>query len=94
MRPLLALHVHPDLNLVTPDLVADLVNAYLDREFGRVGPVREPVSVRALHSVEDLRAYQAGEMVLYRKPARKVGDRYVYEKDGVRTELQQLKAFD
>ncbi len=90
MKPLLALHVHPDAPDLTPAYLADLINEKMDREFARSG-VRELVSVRLLANVEDLRAYEAGEMVLYRKPARKVGDRIVYERNGQRIELEQTR---
>lgn len=89
MKPLLALHItHPDIE---PDYVADLLNAALDREFGRTGA--ELVSVRTLATPEELRAYMAGEMVLYRKPARRRGNKITYQRDGIEHHLEQTTAF-
>ena len=70
------------------EYLGDILNRALDREFGA-----ELVSVRLLTEPDELRAYEAGEMVLYRKPARRVGNTIVYRKDGEERRLEQLTAF-
>lgn len=89
MRPVLAISVHPSLGAsLDREYLADLLNRALDREFGS-----ELVSVRLLTEPEDLRAYEAGEMVLYRKPARRQGNTITYRKDGEEHRLEQIVAF-
>lgn len=90
MRPLLALHIEPDRG-IDPAYVADVLNVALDREFGRGG--EELVSVRAITSPEELSAYEAGQMVMYRKPARRQGDIITYQANGEVRRLQQTSLF-
>lgn len=89
MRPLLSLVIRTDIApALDPEQIADMINFAMDREF--TGGV---VNVRVLRTVEDLQAYESGQMVMYRKPARKVGNKIVYERDGVRHELEQETLF-
>ena len=87
MKPVLAISVAPGMALDN-EYLGDILNRALDREFGA-----ELVSVRLLTEPDELRAYEAGEMVLYRKPARRVGNTIVYRKDGEERRLEQLTAF-
>lgn len=90
MKPLLALHIESDRG-ITAEYVADVLNVALDREFGRGG--EELVSVRAISDPEDLRAYEAGEMVMYRKPARRNGRFITYRQGGQEHRLEQTQIF-
>ena len=91
MKPLLAVFIEPERG-IEPDYVADVVNVALDREFGRSG--ESLVSVRTLAGEEDLRSYLAGEMVLYRKPARRRGNQIIYKDNaGQEHRLVQQTAF-
>lgn len=87
MKPVLGITVASRLAL-DADYLTDLLNRALDREFGS-----ELVSVRLLDSEEELRRFQAGELVLYRKPARRRGNTIIYRKDGQEHELEQTVAF-
>jgi hypothetical protein len=91
VKPVLAFRIHPEVPL-DPEYVADLINMAMDREFGR-GGVPEVVSVRLLSTEEELRSYMAGDLVLYRKPARRQGNVIEFERDGVRHRLEQTTAF-
>jgi hypothetical protein len=89
MKPVLALTIDSEVITVQPGTVADYINAYLDREFGEGS-----VSIRLLSTEDELRLWEAGQLVLYRKPARRFGNTIVYEKNGRRVELVQETAFD
>lgn len=88
MKPVIAVEVLPGGHGTSLQDVVD----YLEDSVGRLNSAFDtPVAhIRLLRDGEELRQYEAGELVLYRKPkSRKVGDRIVYEKDGQRHELQQ-----
>ncbi len=86
MKPLLAL-VSDQRVALDADYAADLINRALDREFGN-----ELVHVALLTTPEDLRGYEAGDLILYRKPAhRRRGDKIVYNRDGTEVHLEQSR---
>lgn len=90
MKPVLGITVHPQIHAALDgDYLTDLLNRALDREFG----AGEFISVRLLTTEDDLRAYQAGELILYRKPARRRGNTITFRKDGREHRLEQTVAF-
>lgn len=88
MKPVLAVEVLPEQNATTLQDAVDYLEASVERLNSALGqPV---VSLKLLTTGEELRQYEAGELVLYRKPTtRRRGDKIIYEKDGERVTLQQ-----
>jgi hypothetical protein len=48
------------------------------------------VTVTALASEPELRAFEAGELVLYKRPPRRRGNKIMYVRDGEKVELEQI----
>ena len=88
MKPLLAVEViAPDTGVTLEDAF-DYVEQSVEKLNTSLG--QPTVTVRLLTNGEELRQYEAGELVLYRKPTtRRTGDKIVYERDGQRIELKQ-----
>lgn len=86
MKPLLGVTLdHRVQGMVTLPQVEEICNAALAREFRNT----DAVSLTLIASEEELREFEAGSLVLYRKRPRRQGNRYVYERDGERVELVQ-----
>ena len=79
MKPVLGIAIQEGL-AVEPEYVAEVCQQRLDREFGLLG--EQACYVRLLSTDDELRAWQAGELVLYRKPARRHGNTIVYRDHG------------
>lgn len=92
MKPVIAFEIDPDAPEVTPALVAEVCRDATNHWFEFNG--KRMVAVRLLKTEEELRAYQAGELVLYRKPERRHDDTIIYEKGGERIELKQERLFE
>lgn len=88
MKPVLAIEVYPGEHAIS---LQDVVEYLEENLAGLNDSMGQPVaSVRLLSTGEELRKYEAGELVLYRKPTtRRTGDKIVYERDGQRVELRQ-----
>lgn len=88
MKPLLAVEVVATDTGVTVEDAYQYVEESVERLNASLGT--PTVKVRLLKTGEELRQYEAGELVLYRKPTtRRMGDKIVYERNGERVELKQ-----